>query len=298
MKNILLTGGNGFLGSFILKKLLGEGFHPILLLRSGSDTWRINDFLTDCTVFRLKDSENDIKNLFDSNPIDAIIHTATDYGRHGSLKKILETNLLLPIQLLEEGLKGNLSLFINTDSFFAKKEFNQTYLKDYTNSKRILEQSLMTFSDNLKIINLRLEHVYGENDTEEKFFTSIIKKLLSNTLKIQLTEGLQKRDFVYAGDVANAYITIIKSFDKLLSYQEFEVGTGKSVTIREFVEHILVISNSKSYLEFGALETRHGDIPESFAKIEALKKLGWRHQNSTNENLKFIIKKEKQRFNI
>lgn len=294
--NVLLTGANGFLGSFILKKLLSDGFCPILILRPGSDVWRIKEEISECNVYRLTGEDREIEKLFGLYEIDAVIHTATNYGRNSSLSDLLKTNVMFPISILEEGLKKKIQLFINTDSFFAKKNYNQTYLREYTNSKRMLEQLLVNLNTDIKIVNLRLEHVYGENDAEEKFFTSILTKMLANTPEIALTEGEQKRDFIYAEDVAAAYTLVINNIKSLTKYQEFEVGAGKAISLRKFVEKLALHSGSKSSLKFGALPSRPGDIPSSSANTEALLALGWQQQYNLDQAISRIIKKEKERF--
>lgn len=295
IENVLLTGGNGFLGSFILKELLKNGYRPLLLLRPHSDTWRIKEEISECILFTLT-GNSDIERLFSLYEIDSVIHTATDYGKNSSLTNLLKTNVIFPINLLEEGSKRQLKLFINTDSFFAKKCYNQAYLREYTNSKRILEQLLIDLRVETKIVNLRLEHIYGEKDREDKFFITILKKLLADEPEIALTEGKQERDFIYAGDVATAYTTIINNVDSLEHFQEFEVGTGEPLSLRKFVETLAIQSGSKSSLKFGEVPTRQGEIASSFAHTEALLKLGWRQQYSTDQAIRHIIRKEKERF--
>lgn len=298
IKNVAITGGNGFLGSHVVNKLIKEGFKPVLLLRPESNLWRIKDIIQYCQIYTLRNSENDIEKLMGLYQIDCLVHLATDYGRHGSLAHLLKTNVIFPVSLIEEGLKQQLKLFINTDSFFAKSHFKQNYLKDYTNSKRILEKLLIDFSGDLKIANLRIEHVFGENDSEEKFFTSIIRKLLNNDSEIELTAGHQKRDFIYVEDVANAYISVIQNFGSLDKYEEFEIGTGNAITIREFVQKIAVAIGSTSNLHFGALPTREGDIPISYARVGALNKIGWHQVYHIDQAINQIIKKEKERFKL
>jgi nucleoside-diphosphate-sugar epimerase len=298
IKHILLTGGNGFLGSFILKKLLEESFVPILLLRENANLWRIKDLLPFCKIYTIPQSGKDYSTLFDLYNIDAIIHTATDYGRNSSLSDLLKTNVLFPIELLENGLKKELKLFINTDSFFAKPEFDQLYLKNYTGSKRILEKLLREFTGEIKIANLRLEHVFGENDSEDKFMTSILKKLLGNESQIELTEGLQKRDFIYAEDVASAYISVLKNLEDLEKYQEFEIGSGISITVRSLIEQMAASTKSTSRLEFGSLPTREGEIKDSYASIKQLEKIGWKPVYKLNSAINNIVKKEKERFGL
>ncbi len=234
----------------------------------------------------------------DLHQVDCVIHLATEYGRDGSIVNLLRSNVIFPISLIETGLKKQLKLFINTDSFFAKSEFKQTYLKDYTDSKRILEKLLKDFSERLNIVNLRIEHVFGENDAEQKFFTAIIKKLLKNEPIIELTEGRQKRDFIYAGDAAEVYVSVIKYYEQLNKYQEYQVGYGHSISVREFVEKIAETAGSTSVLNFGGLPSRENDILDSYAEVESLNKIGWQQKYNIDSAIKLIIKKERERFRI
>jgi len=275
MKKILITGANGFLGSHILKLLLKEGYHPILLLRATSDLWRIEEVLDQCDIFVLNEAEQNLKNVFNSHEIYGVIHTATEYGRDQPLSQLLKTNVIFPVELIEHGIRSNIKVFINADTFFAKPQFKQTYLNNYTESKRILEKFLVQLSQDVLVCNLRLEHVFGENDSPQKFVTAIINKLNENEKEILLTEGTQKRDFIYIEDAANAFIHVLKFADNKNGYKEFQIGTGKSISIRAFVEEAARVTHSESNLIFGALPTREGDIKDSFADNANLIALGW-----------------------
>jgi len=276
MKKILLTGANGFLGSHILKLLLKEGYHPILLLRATSDLWRIEEVLDKCDTFIVNEVEQNLKDVFEAHEIYGVIHTATEYGRDQPLSQLLKTNVIFPVELIEHGLRSNIKVFINADTFFAKPQFKQTYLNNYTESKRILEKFLVQLSQDVLVCNLRLEHVFGENDSPQKFVTGIINKLNQNEKEILLTEGTQKRDFIYIEDAADAFIHVLKFADNKKEYKEFQIGTGESISIRTFVEVVARITHSKSKLIFGALPTREGDIKDSFADISNLIALGWK----------------------
>ncbi|GAA3966098.1 NAD-dependent epimerase/dehydratase family protein [Mucilaginibacter dorajii] len=297
IKKLLITGASGFLGSRLLEMLLKESYSPVVYLRQSSDTWRIKNLQGDYEIFIAADnSESSIQKLFDEHEIEGILHIATEYGRQKSLSSIIETNVLFPLRLIEAGLKRGLKLFINTDTFFGKKQFDLQYLSDYTTSKRVLEGLLNGLASKLTIANLRIEHVYGENDSESKFVTSVIKQAILNNDEILLTEGLQKRDFIYVDDVANAYISVLKYGNLTHGYNEYEVGTGISIRVKDFVTGIANTANSKSNLNFGAIAVRAGEIEDSSANITALTQLGWAPEYDMNKALKKIITAEKKRF--
>ena len=91
----LLTGGTGFLGSHILSMLLSEKIGVVLLKRSHSTLNNIKNFINN-PFLKIYDVDLiDVKDVFNENKIDVIIHTATDYGRNGFLTEVLNSNLIV-----------------------------------------------------------------------------------------------------------------------------------------------------------------------------------------------------------
>ena len=145
----------------------------------------------------------------------------------------------------------------------------------------------LSYDSKCKLINIKLFHMFGENDNPSKFVSKILKRILNNESSINLTEGTQKRDFIYIIDVVNAYKTIIDSLDKISEKNaEFEIGSGNSISIRDFVRLIKKFSKSKSVLKFGKLKTREGEIMDSKANLQKIKKLGWSQNYSIETALK------------
>jgi nucleoside-diphosphate-sugar epimerase len=278
-EKILLTGATGFLGSHILKKLIEENYEVVILIRETSKLDRINS-LDGFTIFKIDPQCSNFDELFELHSIDTIIHLATEYGRKRPYSEVLISNVYFPVKLIEAGLKKNLKVFINTDSYFSKFPEYQ-YLKEYTSTKKILKDYLKLLLD-VKIINLQLEHLYGENDSKEKFFPMLIEKLLKNIVEIELTDGCQKRDFIYVEDVVEAYMIVLKNRDKLDQFSEFEVGTGVSIPLKDFVIKVRSILNSDSNFLFGAIPTRPNEIEDSKASNQSLVNLGWK----TNSDIK------------
>ncbi len=266
---ILLTGASGFLGSHMLKNLLKRTDNNIVILkRSFSKTYRIESELLSSRVFSYdidKISLEDVpwKNIF------AVIHCATEYGRYAvPSSKILESNLIFPVNIAEFAIKNGVSTFINTDSYFNKDGLSYQYLLDYSLSKKSLNLWLQYFSQKIKVINMVLEHIYGEDDNSDKFVERMVQDIAMNPKpEINLSGGEQKRDFVYVEDVCNAYIGALNYSQKNnFRYKSFQIGTGNSVSLKDFVSFIKQISNNnETKLNFGALPYRADEIMFSVA---------------------------------
>ncbi|MFA6433301.1 MAG: NAD-dependent epimerase/dehydratase family protein [Elusimicrobiales bacterium] len=281
---LLLTGATGFLGSNLLRKLTAVGYHVVLLVRYTSNFSKISDMLGKVSLLY---SENaNYEKFFSQNKIDCVIHCATNYGRKGQLPlAILDTNLVLPLKLLQIGAENGLNCFINTDTVLGMN------LSHYSLSKSQFKEWLKVYSDRLVCVNLALEHFYGPGDDESKFVTWLIRALLKNSRSLNLTSGDQKREFIYIDDVVDAFLRVIKSSALLENgYCPYEIGADKSIKIRDFVTHVKsLIKNNNTTLNFGAIPYRKGEVLESETDLSRIKELGWKAQVSLSAGLKKTI---------
>jgi nucleoside-diphosphate-sugar epimerase len=292
MKRILLTGVTGFLGSHLAKALLAAGHEVIALKRKSSSLHRVESVISDIDFFDTE--ELDFDQLFrDCGKIDTIIHTATCYGRNNeSVSEIFSANTEFPLRLLDAGSRAGIELFLNTDTILDK------YLNLYALSKNQLLQWGKFFSmhEKIRFGNIRLEHFYGPDDDPTKFSTYVINSCLQNVPELKLTKGEQKRDFIYIDDVISAYMVLLEKMDSFNSpFLEFDVGSGQSVSIREFVETVHRLTASKTNLLFGALPYREGEVMHSEADISGLVALGWRCRYDIETGLKQVIEQERAR---
>ena len=278
------------MGSNLLRKLIDTEYHIVLLVRRTSNFSKIADMLEKVTLFY---SENaNLGKFFAKNRIDCVIHCATNYGRKGQLPlTILDSNLILPLKLLQIGSENGLKCFMNTDTVLGMN------ISHYSLSKAQFNEWLKIYSDRLVCINLALEHFYGPGDDESKFVTWIVRALLKNSKSINLTSGDQKREFVYIDDVVDAFLRVIKSYASLENgYIPYEIGSKNAVKIREFV--ILVkslIKNNATELNFGAIPYRKGEIMEYKTDLSSINKLGWKARVPLNKGLRKTIAFERSR---
>lgn len=285
-QRVLITGVTGFLGSHIAKKLLAQGYDIVALKREASSLHRVESILSEIYFYDVE--ELDFGSLFlRESKIDAVIHTATTYGRDGqSPTEISATNTTFPLSLLDAAITAGVRVFINTDTAL------NIDVNEYTLSKNQFKQWGRYFSQNNKIhfVNLRLEHFYGKGDDDRKFTSYVINSCISKEPSLKLTLGEQRRDFIYIDDVVAAYLTVLKN-ESLVDewFVEYGVGSGTTVTIREFVELVHQMTDSTTSLDFGALSYRKHEEMSSHSDTSALKALGWYCKYSLEQGLKAII---------
>jgi nucleoside-diphosphate-sugar epimerase len=103
-----------------------------------------------------------------------------------------------------------------------------------------------------------------------------VDSCIRNVPELKLTKGEQTRDFIYIDDVVSAYIALSENLGEVDDFFiEIELGSGKSVSIRQFVEMAHQISQSKTKLNFGAIPYREGEVMCSQANIAWLISMGW-----------------------
>ena len=286
-----MTGITGYLGSQLAKTLLVKGYDVIALKRKSSSLGRIESILPEITLYDLE--VFDYNEPFHSHPeIDAVIHTATCYGRNNeTARQVAEANTLFPLRLLDAAVSAGVKVFINTDTTLDK------FLNLYSLSKNQLMEWGKYFSLQNKIhfINMRLEHFYGPGDNDSKFTSYVIKSCIENIPKLELTLGEQKRDFIYIDDVISAYLILLGKMDTFPDeFNEFDVGSGKTISIKDFVKAVHQLTQSQSFLDFGAIPYRKGEVMLSEINIEPLTRLGWDCKTSLEQGLKLTLEGIKQ----
>lgn len=291
-EKILLTGATGFLGSHLLESFISQGFEVSILKRSTSNTWRINHLLEKVRIYNI--DEVGLDKIFIEIKPEIIVHTACTYGRNReSLSQILNTNLIFGINLLEESIKNKVKSFINSDSLLPRN------LNDYSLSKAQFTEWLQKYSNQIQVINFKIEHMYGVKDDNKKFLPWLINEMINGSGEINLTSGIQKRDFIYISDVVAAFDLVIQNREILPSWNVFDIGTNTFTEVRELVIKITSILEKEHNkvimprLNFGSIPYREEDIMIPNLDNKKIIELGWNHQVNIDEGVKLITKKYK-----
>lgn len=300
-KNILITGGLGFIGSHIANELMDNNKVSILDNLSTGD---INNLKTP-NHENLKIINEDIRNTnLDelTSDVDYIFHLAAMASVPLSIDKPIECsdiNLNATIKLLKSAANNNVKkiIFSSSSSVYGPntniplKETEQPMPKSpYAASKASCELYLNSFyeSHGLNYISLRYFNVFGPGQNKNSQYAAVIPNFISALLENEQPEiygdGEQTRDFIFIKDVVRANINAAESdFNGIIN-----IASGEKLSINQLYEIVKKTLNSE--IEPIYLPERQGDIKHSLADISNMEKINLKIDSSNfEEQLKETI---------
>lgn len=277
---ILLTGGTGYLGSKLLASFLSQG-HNVLCTKLPSSSMKFLENTKETIKF-VDTSDPKWENVIIAFEPEIVIHTAGRYERgSATFRDIYVANYEFPLKILQICLKTRTRRWINTCTALPRNLNIYSLFKNQFSEwgKFYAQRNHIVFS------NLLLEHFYGINAPESHFITWVVNKLKLGE-NIELTEGTQRRDFVYVNDLVQIYDSMLL-LDSL-GYCDIPVGTGETPTIREVVEYIHKSLNSSSELQFGKIQMRVNEF-NSKCDLTILKSMGLSCKTKWQDGIKAIL---------
>lgn len=294
----MITGGAGFIGSNLTRKLIKLKYDVNLLTRPSTDLWRLKDVLP-----HIKFHQTDILNERELSETvqkicpSVIIHLATysNYRNQQNFKQMIKTNINGTLNLLNASKNIDYDIFINTGSsseYGAKnRPMRETDLLEpisfyaATKSSATLLCQVFAKEYGKPILTLRPFSVYGPHEEEDRFIPTVIKAITRNK-PINLTPGKQRRDFIYVDDIVDIYIKAMQK-GKALSGQILNMGTGKEYTNDEIVDVLFEIAGKKTKVNKGMFPKRIWDMPHWVADISKTERLlNWSPAFTLKEGLR------------
>lgn len=261
----MILGGNGYLGSKIVRALIHEENAVVCTRREQSDLSRVADMENKITWIQA--AVDNIDAVLQHINFDYVINLACNYGRsNGLYDDVIEANLEFPLKVLNKAVEYGTMNFLTIGTGLPD-EFNM-----YSFSKKTYADfgRFYTGKHGINFVDIKLEMMYGADEPENRFLPSVVRKMVSGK-DVETTIGMQKRDIIAVDDVVKAILLVINA--DLKGYHEISVGTGISPSISQIIDFIWEETGRKSKVNKGAIPMRR-DEPNCIADITFLQSLG------------------------
>ena len=294
-----VTGGAGFVGSYLVKRLINEDHDVIVIDNLYRGNLKNLKEVSDKIQFQKVDIRDldSMKNIIKNT--DGVFHEAALTDVQESFTKqdeytdvnVKGTENVFRIAN-EFGIKvvyaSSSSVYGNPEKTPITEDSKRAPINPYGNTK--LEDEYLAekyVEDGVSIIGLRYFNIYGIGQTGS--YAGVITKFINNLKEkkqpIIFGNGKQKRDFIFVEDVAKANVAAMKSSVKS---GFFNVGTGMTTSIKQLAEQMIVLSGLK--LEPKYEKPLAGDVFTSQADTSLTKKLlNWEYQTKLSDGLKIFF---------
>lgn len=310
--NILVTGGAGYIGSFMVKRLLDDG-HSVVIADSLE---RGDESKLDKRAEFIKGSLTDedyVESLFKNHKYDAVMHFAAYISVEESMRepgKYFKNNVLNTIKLLDQMQKNKVEAFIfsSTGTVYGTpkitpipEEHPKNPENPYAQSKLLVEMVLHSYFSvyGVGYAVLRYFNAAGgapdgslgeSHDPETHLIPNAIKAALNNSEfsvfgnDYDTKDGTAVRDYIHVLDLVDAHILALNKIKSDKSEYVYNVGTGNGISNKEVIEMVQKISGVK--FPVSIKPRRAGDVSTTIADNAKIKKeLGFNPKYSDLENI-------------
>ena len=300
-ERVLVTGGAGFIGSHVVERLIQLGYSVRVL----------DDLSSGClsnlssVVDRVEFVRGDVRRCEDVDAavdgVDSVVHLAGLVSVAESFEKPLlyhEVNAGGTLRLLDACVRFGADRFVYASSCAVygdplRLPVNEGHplnpLSPYAASKVAAEAYCQAFSPRVGVCVLRLFNVFGPRQRDGEYagvIARFIGRVRRNLPPVIYGDGLQSRDFIYVGDVAEFFARAVERRDVV---GVFNVGSGKRISVNELAE-IILKEAGKMDLKPVHTEARVGEVRHSEANAsKAFETFGYKPQITLDEGIRRLL---------
>jgi GDP-L-fucose synthase len=299
-KRILVTGGAGFLGSHVCRKLNESGYKHVIVPRSAD--------------YDLIDNES-VKKLYRDCKPDIVIHLAARVGGIGANKKypgqFFYDNLMMGVQMIEQGRLANLEKFVAVGTICAYPKFSPVPFREedlwdgypeetnapYGLAKKMLLVQAQAYRQQygFNAIYLLPVNLYGPGDDFDPEYSHVIPALIKkcvDAVKLGASEivlwgtGNPTREFIYVEDAAEAIVMAMEKYNK---GAPVNIGTGVEISITDLANLIARLTDYKGKIVWDASKP-DGQPRRRVDTSRAESEFGFKAKTNFEEGLSRTIK--------
>ena len=281
-KNILVTGGSGFIGSHVVDALIKKR-HKVTVLDLTPSKRRDVRFIKGSVLDKTA-INSALKN------INIIFHLAavSDINKVKKIPlKTIETNILGTTYLLEASRKAHIDRFIFAGSVFSYGTAGNIYTTSKTASESIIKNYKLLYGQKFTI--LRYSTAFGSRNRTVDAISIFIKRALKNLDLIVHGNGQQKRDYICVKDLAKGSMIALKEKAK---NKVITLAPKKNMKIIDLAKTIIWLTKSKSKIVLDKKKVRIDDFTSNYSNNKKNEKnvIYWKPKYNFKSRLKEYIK--------
>lgn len=294
---VLCTGAQGFIGSWVVERLLEEGAEVLVLDRpvAALSNFRVRGLHERCTPIAadLLDLDS-LRGALDEREVQAVFHLAAS--------AIVGSAASAPLATYEVNVRGTWNLLeacrlaaqtparivvASTDKAYGVHE-ELPYREEHALQPRYPYDSSKACADiiarsyahtfELPVAVTRFGNVFGGGDFNfSRLIPGTIRTLLAGETPTIRSSGRLERDFLYARDAADAYLAIGESLDRPeLRGRAWNASIGRPISVLEIVEQLIAIAGLDVEPAVQGEGTPHGELTRQWLDASAIREeLGW-----------------------
>ncbi|WP_040212824.1 NAD-dependent epimerase/dehydratase family protein [Clostridium polynesiense] len=307
-KKVLITGGCGFLGSHLAKRLLSMGSKVFIMKREESNPWRLKEYINSINFYTADVSNPpQVDKCLKTIEPEYIFHLAS-YGVDSSQKDYLKAaniNILGIVNVFNSLKYVDCRKVINIGSSAEYGNVNEKITETFcpkpasiygsTKACATLLCHQLAMENDISAVTLRPFGIFGEGEEPHKLFSYIILSILKGEA-VHLTSCGQYRDYCYIENIIDAMILCAE--DKDVNNQIFNVGTGTSKPLSHYVDLIFNLMGTSMIPNYGSIAYRKNEMWDPCPDISKIKNVtGWTPKINLEEGLKKTIAWYKENLN-
>ena len=313
MKTYFITGGAGFIGSSLAEQLLKNG-NKVVTIDNFCDFYNpkikennVKELINNVNFKLYKEdirNRQAIKQIFDKNKIDVVMHLAAMAGVRPSIENPIlyqEVNCMGTQNILEEMRHHNILNLVmaSSSSVYGNcKEvpFNEDMVVDfaispYAATKKSNEVMTHVYHKlyNMNVVMLRFFTVYGPKQRPDLAINKFTRLMLENKSIPMFGDGNTARDYTYVDDIVDGITRCMRyTLNNKDVYEILNIGNSEPVTLKEMIQVIGDVLNIEPKIK--QLPMQPGDVNRTYADITKAKKmLGYEPKTTFREGIKNFI---------